>query len=157
MEQIRSYLLSLICAALLCSIVTALCARSGKLTTVIRFLTGIYMSVALCQPLLALTPASFVISLPYVDSASNLVDEAQQTATTELRRVIKEKTQAYILDKACAMGAQIKADITLCKDDPPLPEAVCISGSIAPYAKQQLSAYMAEQLGIPKEAQQWMQ
>ena len=90
---------------------------------------------------------------PQIESAICAGQEAAHTAISE---IIKQQTQAYILNKAKQLEADIFADVEMNHYDPYVPESVRISGSVSPYAKQRLKQYIAEELGISEEQQTWL-
>ena len=73
-------------------------------------------------------------------------------AMTEL---IKEKSQAYILDKAAELDASITADVTISEEELPKPLSVVISGQVSPYNRKRLESILETDLGIAKENQVW--
>ena len=76
--------------------------------------------------------------------------------TDILRQHIKEQTEAYILDIAQSFEIQIQADVTVSREDPPVPEAVRLTGNLTAREKQQLSRRIEQELAIAKENQLWM-
>lgn len=74
---------------------------------------------------------------------------AQESRNT----IIQQRTAAYILDKAAALGAQITPEVEL--DSHGLPRSVMIRGDLTGQQRQRLSGIMEEDLGIPKEKQTW--
>ena len=156
MEGLRQYILQIIAAALLCSIVIRFVGEKGASAPVIRMITGVFMLLTLASPLahIRLNDLSF-----YFDRLTQETDQAvgmgQSAAFEELKTIIKSKTEAYILDKATAYGANLEVDVELDGSSPPVPCGVQIGGSISPYGKKQLQNYISESLGIPLEAQIW--
>ena len=73
-------------------------------------------------------------------------------AEQELRRIIIARTQTYIMDKAASFGVTVDVEVVL---NEYTPQSVILKGSVSPGAKAQLTAWITENLGIPKEAQQW--
>ena len=69
-----------------------------------------------------------------------------------MTEIIKQRTQAYILDKAQALNTVLEVEVTLSDDDIPVPLKVRLKGKISPYAKGRLQATIAEDLGIEKVA-----
>ena len=68
--------------------------------------------------------------------------------------IIKQRTEAYILDRASAMDAQIKVSVSLGKDG--IPKSVRITGRISPMNRSRLTDVIAADLGIPREQQEWI-
>ncbi len=156
MDGIRTYLLQITAAAMLCGIVTGILGKKGMLGTTVKLLSGIFMALAVVSPWLNLrldSLQSFMGSISF--DASSAVAEGEFSATQEMKAIIKQKVEAYILDKADSLGAEINANVSLCGDAMPAPNGVTISGKFSPYAKSVLSAYIADDLGIDLEDQIW--
>ena len=71
-----------------------------------------------------------------------------------LAQIISEQTEAYILDKAADLHANLHVEVTVGEDN--LPTAVTLSGEASPYARRQIQAIIANDLGISKENQKWI-
>ena len=157
MEAIRGYLLSVTGAAVICAVVSALLGKKGTISAMGKLLTGIFMAITVISPLakIQLSNADALWDDLSVDAAA-AVAAGEEAANIELRAGIKSQTEAYILDKAASYAAELTVEVTLSDDDPPLPCAVRLTGSVSPYAKRQLQQLIAEDLGIPKEAQTWI-
>jgi hypothetical protein len=93
----------------------------------------------------------------FMEEAQTAVQEGENFAFEELSKRIKEETEAYILDKAVSLGAAVSVEVSLTGSTPPTPNKITIKGAVSPYVKKVLSGYIKEQLGIPEEAQIWMQ
>ena len=50
--------------------------------------------------------------------------------------------------------APMDVEVILNHDDTPVPAAVIMKGSVSPYAKQILSSWLQDEMGIPRENQQ---
>lgn len=153
MDGIRQYVLSVTAAAILCGTAVSL-SPEGTARELIRFVAGAVLTVCLLRPLAG---AKWTLSLPRADSSAGeaLAADGEKQASQAMADIIKEQLRAYILDKAAALGAEVEAEFTLEDGDIPVPEAVTIRGTAAPYARQRLEEILSSQLGIPKERQQW--
>ena len=81
---------------------------------------------------------------------------AQAEVQQQICNVIKEQTEAYILEKASALNADITVSVKLALDTQyPTPESVHIKGNISPYARRLLSQTIQDDLGIASEDQVW--
>lgn len=156
MEAIRTYLLRVIAAAMICSIISALSGKSGLLPNLIKLLSGVFLTLVLVNPL-----AHIQLSLPtgYVIQASDQADEiafnAKLASKKDMSSIIKSQTEAYILDKAANLGVQVSVAVTLDDSDYPVPVSAQICGNLSPYAKRMLSDVLSRDLGIPAEDQKW--
>lgn len=156
MDEIRAYLLRITAAALLCGILTKILGKKGMLTTTVKLITGVFMALTVVGPLVSIrldTLDEFTEGISY--DASAAVAEGEISAMETMSEIIKQQTQAYILDKAETLGAQLSVEVILSEDTPPVPCAVRITGKISPYGKSVLSAYINDDLGIGVEDQIW--
>lgn len=157
MDQIRQYLLSVIAAAILCGIVNTLIEKKGAYSSIVKLITGLFMAITVISPLITIRIGDISDYFGELSAESaSITADSEASAFKELCAIIKSKTEAYILDKAVSMDLDIEVEVTLDSANPPLPCAVTIWGSAAPYSKEVLSEYIAKDLGISKEDQLWM-
>lgn len=153
-DSLRQYLLGVISAAIICSILSGFVSKNSTVGATIRLLAGIVLALSVISPLL-----KFNIKGDFIENFSAEANDAVSVGTMQsndaLRRSIKQQVQSYILDKATSLKADISVEVTLSSDDPPVPESVSISGDIGPYAKRKMTEIISEELGIPKENQLW--
>lgn len=152
MEGLRQYIISVVAAALLCSIVTAL-MPAGRTEQIMRMVCGLFLAYTVLRGVTGLD-----LQMPdWVDLTAT--DARQAAALGEslgedaLAQVIKAQTEAYILDKAAALGLALEVEITL--DESGVPQSVMLRGQASPYERQQLQNTIARELGIAKENQRW--
>lgn len=157
MDHLRSYLLSVIVAALICSILTAMPGKNSTLQSIRKTLCGIFMSVTLISPIMDLRIPDLQ---NYLDAfrwdAARAVDLGQSMTQDSLGLLIKQQTAAYILDKAGDMGAAVEVAVTLSDGSPQIPCAVTITGMVSPYIRQRLTEMIEEDLQIKREDQHWI-
>ena len=73
-----------------------------------------------------------------------------------MAKIISGRIQAYILDKAAALGLNITVELEMeTRADTPYPKAVIIRGEAAPAQKQQLQQYLEQTFAIPVQRQVW--
>lgn len=157
MESIEKYLLSVTAAAVICAVVTTLLGKKGTVATVGKLICSIFLALTVISPWASVQLGdldSYFGSLSF--DASSAVQSGQSAARDALRAGIKERTEAYILDKATALSAALTVEVTLSEEDPPVPCAAKLTGAVSPYAKFQIQSYLSDELGIPKEAQTWI-
>ncbi|MBE6925294.1 MAG: hypothetical protein E7461_00480 [Ruminococcaceae bacterium] len=158
MEGLRTYILSVVASAVICSGLRALFGEKGSTASLLRTICGIYMAFVLVSPL---RNVDFSIYSDYftgfMEEAQTAVLDGENVALKELRERIKEETESYILDKAVSLGADVSVEVSLAGSTPPAPNKITIKGAVSPYVKKVLSRYIKEQLGIPEEAQIWIQ
>ena len=155
-ENIRQYMIQVTAAALLSGIVIQVIGEKSPSASVVRLITGAFMFLCIINPL---TNFQLGDLTAYFDSLTVQTDQSvsqgQLAAFEEMSAIIKLKTETYIMDKAATFGANLQVVVTLDHGSIPTPCGVRISGSISPYAKTQLQNVIAQDLGIPLEAQTW--
>ncbi len=153
----KSYILSIVIAAMICAATNILLPPKSSAGQIVKLLSGILLLLTVISPL---TNISFQYISDYLQgistSADCFVEEGQATAQEEINKIIKGKTEAYILDKAKQMGLQIAVEVALDEDNHSIPSVVKVTGSLSPYSKEILSGYIENTLGIAKEKQIWI-
>lgn len=156
MEAIRQYLISITAAAILCGIIKCLFPEKGGAGVMIRVMAGLFLTATVIAPLAKVSLVSWNDFTGTLDSdAREAVATGENAVRESLRESIKTQVEAYILDKADSFGAELTVEVTLCPEDPPLPERVVLNGSISPYGRSRLESIMTEDLGIAKEQIIW--
>ena len=79
-----------------------------------------------------------------------------EMSTGAMIAIIKEETEAYILDKAASLGVTLSVEVMVEDGNVPRLSGVQLSGQVSPYARQQLSTWISNDLGISKENQKWI-
>ena len=155
MDALGRYLLSVSGAALISGIVLGF-VKDSTHHTVLKLVCGLFLMLTVIRPMVHIPLAGLTrFSLPYLEEASGASAVGEAYALNQLQLLIKQETQAYILDKATSLGANISVDVVLDTNPPYIPITVYLDGTVSPYAKKQLSDYIAEKLAIGKEAQIW--
>ena len=155
MEGIKEYLLAVIAAAILCSVVTQLVGRESFLGTAIKLITGVFMLIVLISPITGLRIQPEKIFSDISLDAEAITTDAANSSRESMAAIIKEQTQAYILDKADSCGVSLSVEVILSDGDIPEPVSVVLSGDISPYNKKVLTQTIEKDLGIPSEVQIW--
>lgn len=157
MEHLKQYILTVVAAAVVCGLVLGLTGKRGTMGAVTKLLCGLFLSVTVISPFLGSELLDFS---SYEDfwrtEADYHASYGVQTAAQSTREIIKDDCEAYILDKAISLGADIQVQITLSPDDPPVPQEITVTGSASPYARQALKRIIKEDMGISEENQQWI-
>lgn len=155
MEALRQYVLSVTAAALICGIVSGL-ARGSAAKEWIRLLCGLLLAFTAIRPLARLEVNAFAeLPLPFAQEAETTAALGENMARQAVADSIKAESEAYILDKAAALNADVTVEVTVSEDSTPVPAAVKLSGSASPYARRQLERILQTELGIAKENQLW--
>ena len=157
MTQLREYILSVVCMSVICAGIQAFFDKDTGTKGAIQLALGVIMTVTVLSPVLRVDlsawPAYFEDLAAWRTDA---VYEGEASAAEAITERITEQSQAYILDKAAALGAQVHVAVRLSDDPLPVPVEVTVRGTVSPYVKQQLKAVIASELGIPEERQLWM-
>ena len=153
----KAYILGVIAAGIVTAVVG--CLVNGKTSTgkIIRLLCGVLMTITVVAPLgqISFQNVTDFWNCASVD-ANDYVALGELAAKQEYDAIIKETSEAYILDKAARMGLDIAVEVELDDSKDSIPCKITVSGDLSPYAKGVLSEYITDQLGIPKESQQWI-
>ncbi len=153
----KSYILSIVIAAIICAVAGILLPPKISAGQITKLLCGVLLTVTVISPLANI---SFRHITDYFDgltaSADRYVEEGSAVMQGEIDAIIKAETEAYILDKASQMGLQIAVEVALDENNHSVPCSVTVTGTLSPYAKEVLSVYIADTLGIAKEKQIWI-
>ena len=152
MDAIRSYLLSVTAAALVCGIVSSF-AGKGNLSKICKLLCGIFLAAAVLKPVVDIKLGDIYAFTDTLTVSGDLaVSQGEKFAADEMNRIIKQKTEAYILDKAKTLGAEISVEVTL---NDYVPVGVTVVGEVSPFVRSSLSTSIAQELNISPEEQIW--
>ena len=155
--MVVEYLLSMVCASLVFSIVCAFVDGKSAAGVLLRTAGGIVLAVTAIQPL-----ANFDFSAAeHFLKDFHLEAEAasaygQNLAAQEHAQIIKSRTEAYILDKALSCGASLTADVTVGAGDVPYPVAIVLHGSTSEEVRETMTRIIVNDLNIPEDKQTWI-
>ena len=156
MEAIRGYALRVICAALICGILTDLSEKCG-FQKQIRLVCSIYFACVLTGPILSVRlPAVSQWEDIYLPQAQEAAAQGEEIRIRSMAAIIRQECEAYILKEAKAMGADVEVEIELDNGYPPAPAAVTLQGAFDASAETRLGRLLANELGIRKEHQTWI-
>ena len=151
---VQAYILSVICCALLCAVVSGIGAKKGSSAMILKLISGIFLVFTLIRPVSDMDLGDMEFRLPdLTENATYASNMGQTYAESQLEAIIKAETEAYILDKAQALQADVTVAVTL--DGNHIPAALQISGQFTPRAMEELSRILETDLGIAKEDQIW--
>lgn len=128
----------------------------GKEQAVVRWVSGLLMILALLRPLVHVSWEGIPLAVGSIQSQTDdVAEEYRQTQKDQLSGIIAEQTEAYICNKAQALGFFVEAQVTVAVGDNtlPLPDRAVLTG---PY-KEELATWIAEEVGIPAERQIWLE
>lgn len=149
--------MSIIGAALLCSIVYSLLDKKSGHYPIIKLICGLFITVTAVAPLtnISIPDISDFIGETKFD-ANQLIQEGQNATYESMASIITENLESYILDVANEIGADVQTEIILDEQTPPSPRSVRIIGNVSPYVKEKMRQIIAEELGVPEDKQIWM-
>ena len=156
MNSLRADVISVIAVATICALAQKFIGDKGTIASILKLMTGIAMTLAVLSPI---TDLDFTgvdgFTNQYVYDAQHAVEEGKQITKETLCNIITQQTEAYILDKATKLGADLSVKITVSDEDIPRPQTVTIQGAISPYARRVLQSTIETDLGISREYQEW--
>lgn len=156
MDSVRQYALRLICAGLICGILTDLSSKTS-FSKLIRLCCSIFFAITMVQPLIALRFPQWEGEWSMLfEEASDVAEQGEEFYQHSLATIIQQEAQAYILKEAESIGAALDVEIELSSDTPPSPVAATLRGEFDASMEMQISALLADEFGIPKEHQTWI-
>ena len=157
MEVIASYIRGVCASGIFCAVLVQLLPEKSRISTIFRMLCGIVMVFAVVAPIRDLSLADIADDLSGIQSAKqDYIQLGEDLSREAVSAIIKERTEAYILDKAASLSGEITVDIGLSEDALPIPVSVTIHGNLSPYSRSALSTILVQELGIAKEQQTWI-
>ena len=157
-ELIRAWVLGLTGAAFLASLAMALTPR-GRPRAVVGLVTGLVTVVALIAPVLEFDYAAYARNVH--DFEQSLAARAEEWEAAQARvtsLIIRERSEAYILDKAESLGlVGLDVEVATARNAAGwiYPQRVWITGPYSADQQSELSAFLAVTFGIPAERQYW--
>lgn len=156
MADVKAYLLSVCGVALVCSIANRFLDNKGSAAGIGKLLVGSFLVLTVLKPISGLK-VNFMrdLTLDIGDNATFAVHQGEENYRQAMEEIIKDRTEAYIVQKAQELRVQLDVEVVLSEDELPVPEKVFVSGTVAPFAKKQLQQMIEQDLGIAKECQIW--
>lgn len=153
MDGLRQYVISIVVAALISSILSGI-IKNGTAKGLIRLLCGLFLTFTVIRPLGQLDLRWLTVdSISLNREAEAVASMGENMARETMTEIIKEESEAYILDKAAAMNVELTIDITVSEEQ--IPVSAVLGGEISPYARERMEAILESDLGITKENQLW--
>lgn len=157
MERLSGFILSVIAASLIISILGDLMPKGGPMGALFRLVGGMFLAFTIISPVVKMDFSKLEFLIEDFSSEGAYYSEAGKTdAQAMYRSIIKDQAEAYILDKANLYGADMQAEVSVSEEDQPIPVSAKLTGKFSPYAKKQISDSIERDLGISKENQNWM-
>ena len=153
MEAVRAWLTSLVLVSLLLSVAQSLIPE-GTLRRAASFTGGLILLFALLQPVLGADLDRLALDFSdYQTAVEERQAELADTQTEAMASIIAEQTEAYILDKADELGAEVtvRVETRTGGDGVPVPWSAELTGA----RSEALASALETELGIPAERQVW--
>lgn len=147
-----AYILRVICCALLVAVVKSFGGETkGK-----NLCCGVFLIFGILFPLKDLDIQIPALPGELYREGQALSREGELSAQRQIADGIIQRTQAYILEEARSLGAQVTV-VSLALDEETLaPNRVELTGATGPYARRALEGYLQDSLGISREDQIWI-
>ena len=150
---LREWLLAVVTVTLLLSVAQTLIPE-GSIRKIASFTGGLILLATLLQPVLRTDIGRLRLDFgSYASAVEERQTELESVQKEELSAIIAERTEAYISDKAGALGLSVTArvQVEIGEDGVPYPAAVEVDGP----RSEELADYMEQELGIQTERQVW--
>ena len=152
----REYLLALTTAAILGSMLQSLLPK-GSVRRAALFAGGLVMILAVMSPLTEVKENTLSHIIAHIHVEQEAMETGIRTENREiLSSIIKERTEAYIWDKAEEIGLSLQVDVKLDESEYPIPVGVVLIGKFSPEQRRLLTAVIETDLGIQEDSQEWV-
>lgn len=152
----QRYLFSILCAALICSILKSI-TKESFFHRQMALLCGVFLTSTITAPLLQLSIPSIDDFLQPIQNEAEEISSAGTKASDDLyAQVLMEEVSAYIINSAEELHCAVSVELELTADHPPAAEYITLTGKYDAQSKQLLEERIAADLGIPKERQKWI-
>lgn len=156
-EGIREWLTGIIAAALLLCVVYGI-IPDGPVKRVGKITGGLVLMLALLRPVAGLNLETLSANLTnYRVEAGSYGENIEEANGRLMKTIIEERSAAYILERAEALGMDCKITVT-CKtgeDRYPYPYEATITGSLSKEEKKTLTAMLKADLAIGADRLHW--
>ncbi|MCQ2418957.1 MAG: stage III sporulation protein AF [Clostridia bacterium] len=153
--HLAGYFISLIAAAMLVAVAQSM-IPSEKIRKISALTGGALLLLCVLTPLLSLDEVRLNIDFSdFLADSSGSIAQMQAESDAKLDALIKQKTAEYISDKASELGAQVSTEVKTARAEEGYfyPCGVTVTGVLSASQENELSAYLADVLSIPKERQ----
>ena len=159
MEAVRAWLTSVVLVSVLLSAAQSL-IPPGTVRKAAGFTGGLILLLVLLRPVLGADLEHLELDFDHYQAAvEERQEELADTQTEAMASIIAEQTEAYILDKAEELGADVsvvKVQAQWNLDGLWVPYSAEINAPDTGSAKAALEGVIENELGIPAERQMWM-
>ena len=154
METWKEYIISFVAVSICCGVILQLVSQTG-MKVLVQIVCGVILSVTLLTPVLKIRSEEFPVFTQQVpETVEAYLSQGKDMAERLKRQYIMDSCEAYILDKAQQLGAEISASISL--GETFVPCFAEIQGNMDPLIQKKLENILTEDMGITKENQLWI-
>ena len=151
-----NYLLTIVPAAILVSVLQILSPGKSVTAIGVRFAASLFLVTVAIKPLVNIRIGNTYEYFSGIETdASSIIDSARKQTDDEITAVIKQRAEEYIYDIALQYGAEVEVYFVIQPSNPYLPESVTITGAVAPLVRERISSVLEKEFDLPKEAQMW--
>ena len=153
MAALREWLTAVVVVAMLLSAAEILIPE-GTIRKIASFTGGLSLLVTLRRPVLGADLDRLALDFSdYQTAVEERQAELADTQTEAMASIIAEQTEAYILDKAGELGAEVtvRVETRTGGDGVPVPWSAELTGA----RSEALASALETELGIPAERQVW--
>lgn len=155
MNALRQYILSVICASILVSLISDL-AEKTSFKKLVKLVCSLFLTFVIVKPLIQIDVPSML------EWQNTTIIDAQHAAQTgvglfdqSVSDIIKMHTETYIQTEAKALGIDLEVEVIIAAGNTMVPDRVYLSGQYDSASQAELSRIISQELGIPKEHQIW--
>ena len=154
-EILRRYILSLISAAVVCSVLKGLSAKSSS-SRVVHLLCGTFLMFTFIAPLKHIDLEDMIGSHRWDDSiAHEAVSWGEELSWNAMGDIISDEIASYVEEKASSFGAQVRVAVAVSDEEIPVPTGIYIEGQVNPYIRRQIEDLILRELDIGGEDVRW--
>ncbi len=155
MDILRNWLIGIVAAAMLVSVLDALLPKGGS-GKIAKLAGGLVLLLAVVQPLLQIQGETISDGWEdYKEELSQYSNDLEIAEENLMEGLIAQQSATYIQDKAMTMGITCTAEVETSPDEDgnPLPYAIVITGALTQGEQEQLTQIIATDLAIPAQRQ----
>lgn len=157
MQELGRYILSITSAAVIVGILSGIVDQKSAAGSMIRLIGALILTLSVIRPVIRFDWDYLADFAGYCAADADVASaNGAEVSRDAMAEIIKSETEAYILDKAQHLHAQLTVSVTLSQDWLPVPAQVSVQGDISPYGKAHLQQIIESELNIPKENQTWI-
>jgi stage III sporulation protein AF len=157
-EALRSWIVGIAGAAMVTAVAMTV-TPEGRVKKVVSLVCGLMTVIALIKPVVGFDYGSFSEYLArYKNEAESFSADIEDTNENLTRRIIEERSEAYILDKGKSLGmTDLDASVQLSwsVDGFWFPSGAALKTNADAEKRQELGRAIEAELGIPSEELNW--